>query len=442
MSITVPTTPYTNQSGTKLLTCQSNRFVDNSSGALTITRNGDVLVTPFSPFAPTAAYSAGTNGGSGYFDGSGDYLSASVNDAFKPGTGDFTIEAWVYPTGSVSGGGPGIFDCRVSGNESGGFILNLDASYQPVFYSNTTLLTGSIALNLFSWNHVALTRSSTTATLWVNGASAGTVSNSTNFTTGGCFVGAAYTGANNLFVGNIANLRLLKGTAQYTTAFTPPTAPLTAITNTSLLLNFTNAGIIDNTGKNNLETVGDAQIDTTTKKYGTGSLEFDGTGDRLQSVAGNPDFNFGTGNFTIEFWLYANATTGGVLSLGITGNVVNAADLGFDVIFISNNLRFRIMVSTTAVTVASPSVSASTWTHFALVRNGSTFTVYKDGTSQGTASNSGSLNFNSAWPVKVGSDAGDTPTYFNGFIDDLRITKGIARYTANFVPPIARFPNQ
>jgi hypothetical protein len=55
----------------------------------------------------------------------------------------------------------------------------------------------------------------------------------------------------------------------------------TAITNTSLLLLAPNAGIFDNTGKNNLETVGNAQIDTSVKKYGTGSMEFDGTGDYL-----------------------------------------------------------------------------------------------------------------------------------------------------------------
>jgi hypothetical protein len=71
---------------------------------------------------------------------------------------------------------------------------------------------------------------------------------------------------------------------------TVPTAPPTAVANTSLLLNFTNAGIFDNTGKNNLETVADAQIDTSVKKYGTGSMEFDGTGDYLLIA------------FQLQFW--------------------------------------------------------------------------------------------------------------------------------------------
>jgi hypothetical protein len=70
-------------------------------------------------------------------------------------------------------------------------------------------------------------------------------------------------------------------TAFVYSSFTPPTAPLTAVTNTQLLCNFTNAGILDNAMMNDLETVGNAQISTSVKKYGTGSMYFDGTGDWL-----------------------------------------------------------------------------------------------------------------------------------------------------------------
>jgi hypothetical protein len=71
-SVTVPTTPLTAISGTELLTCQTNRFVDNSTNNFAITVNGNTSVQPFSPFAPSAAYDPSVNGGSGYFDGSGD----------------------------------------------------------------------------------------------------------------------------------------------------------------------------------------------------------------------------------------------------------------------------------------------------------------------------------------------------------------------------------
>ena len=76
-TITVPTAPLTAISGTQLLTCQSNRFIDNSSNAYALTISSTPSVQAFSPFAPTAAYDAATNGGSGYFDGTGDYLTSS-----------------------------------------------------------------------------------------------------------------------------------------------------------------------------------------------------------------------------------------------------------------------------------------------------------------------------------------------------------------------------
>jgi hypothetical protein len=81
--------------------------------------------------------------------------------------------------------------------------------------------------------------------------------------------------------GYISNYRFVKGRAVYTSNFVPPIAPVTAVANTSLLCNFTNAGIIDNAMMNNLETLGDAKISTVQSKYGGSSMFFDGTGDYL-----------------------------------------------------------------------------------------------------------------------------------------------------------------
>ena len=96
----VPTTPLTAITNTSLLTCQDNRFIDNSTNAFALTPNGNVSVQAFSPFNPTAAYSTTTVGGSGYFDGTGDSLTrafTSTTDGMYLQGSTYTIEAWVYP---------------------------------------------------------------------------------------------------------------------------------------------------------------------------------------------------------------------------------------------------------------------------------------------------------------------------------------------------------
>jgi len=97
-TLTVPASPLTAISGTELLTCQSNRFVDNSSNAFAITVNGNTSVQPFSPFLPAAAYSASVNGGSGYFGGTGDYIQTPTDAALSSTllASNFTIQAWIY----------------------------------------------------------------------------------------------------------------------------------------------------------------------------------------------------------------------------------------------------------------------------------------------------------------------------------------------------------
>jgi hypothetical protein len=427
---TPSTTPLTAVSGTELLTCQSNRFVDNSTNNFTITRNGDVRVTPFSPFAPTAAYSAGTNGGSGYFDGSGDYLSIASQSALALGTGDFQISYWIYPTvfsanephimWVTAGDYPALF-----GNASGNIVLDR--------YASTTLATTTNAMTLNAWNYIVCSRVGTTLKIWINGSEGASITNSTNFGQSAIRIG------NNGFTsdldGYISDMRVVKGAG--VTSVTIPTAPLTAISNTQLLLNFTNAGIFDNTGKNVLETVGNAQIDTTTKKYGTGSMEFDGTGDRLVFPS-TPDLQLGTGNFTIEGWVYrADTNIRGVFQLsgtagGLQANATTNLALGSD-----TGAVWRIYANNSGYNSAA-TWSINTWYHFALVRNSGTTTLYINGTS--VISQADTVNY-TGQNLCVGGFY-DTTYLMNGYIDDLRITKGIARYTANFVPPIARFPNQ
>ena len=88
-TLKVPTAPLTAITNTQLLTCQSNQFIDNSTNAFAITRNGDVRVSNFAPF-PAGEYAASVESGSGYFDGNGDNLTVADNAAFEFGSGSFS----------------------------------------------------------------------------------------------------------------------------------------------------------------------------------------------------------------------------------------------------------------------------------------------------------------------------------------------------------------
>ncbi len=430
----VPTSPLTAITNTSLLTCQSNRFVDNSTNAFAITRNGNVRVTPFSPFAPSAAYDPAVNGGSGYFDGSGDILETPTSGQFAP-TGDFTIGLWFYPNAALT----------TNQNILGNLTANVGTDWliQMVsgtinFYTNgtTVRISSATAILPLQWNYISMTRSSNVISAHVNGASLGTYSQSGTF--GSATKKLQIGNATNNVNGYVSGVILVDGSANTSV----PTAPPTAISGTNLLLNFTNAGIFDNTGKNNLETVGDAQIDTTTKKYGTGSMEFDGTGDWLQ-LPRSPDLYFGAGNFTVECWVYPTASSSQPIIAGQWSGSTGSTTLSW-VIILSNdanrNLRFALSTNGSGVltdTVSSTPLPLNTWSHVALVRNGNVFTIYLNGVAATGGSytiSAGTALYDATNQISVGaSSTGSQP--FQGFIDDLRITKGVARYTANFTAP-------
>jgi hypothetical protein len=235
-------------------------------------------------------------------------------------------------------------------------------------------------------------------------------------------------------------VRAVKGTAVYTgtSNITVPTSPLTAISGTSVLANFTNAGIFDNAQCNNLETVGNAQVSTSVVKYNTGSMAFDGTGDWL-TMPNSKGLYIGSGDFTIEGWLYLNAL-GSVRAIVSQFNSGGTGP-GWTLYTKTTNVLEFYGGSGTVTVTGTTAISATTWTHFAVVRSGSTITIYVNGVAGGSATNSSFSDDTTALGY-VGGRADSSSLALNGYIDDLRITKGYARYIGNFTPPIARFPNQ
>ena len=414
-----------------MLTCQSNRFIDNSTNAFTITRNGDVSVQRFSPFSPSAAYSTSTIGGSAYFDGTGDDLRIASNSAFGFSTGDFTFESWIYPA-SWSGDVP-FFVC---GGTGGFWIGKLGSNFVVRAYGVADQLQYATLPTTNAWTHIVAVRSGTTLSIFYNGIRVATTSNGYNFTTQSVAIGGdAEPSTPSYYTGYISNLRLVKGTAVYDpslTTLTVPTAPVSAISGTSLLCNFTNAGIYDAAMMNDIETVGDAKISTTQSKFGGSSMYFDGN-DNLSVPLNTTLMNIGTGDFTIEGWVYHldSNTYSGYYYGGTNGLVLRRTDA--NKLEISHDGVASIIVSTT-------SIPSNQWVFVTGTRSGSTVRIFINGTVAGTATYATSIVGTSA--ATIGSIINVAGYYMNGYIDDLRITKGYARYTSDFTPPTAALETQ
>jgi hypothetical protein len=440
-TFTPPTTPLTAISGTSLLTCQNSTFIDNSSNAFTITAVGSPTTSRINPFN---TYLPAQYGGSMYFDGAGDYLTAPANTAYAFGTGDFTIEFWAYlntnPTNAM------VVTTRLSnGGATGTWGIYSNASnkwnFQEIVVGATTNLSSATSAVTNQWTHLAVTRSGTTLRIFINGVLDATGSSSTNFNNSTYPLYVASDTFNIYQNSYISNLRVVKGTAVYTSTFTPPTAPVSAISGTSLLLNGTNAGIYDATTINDLETVGNAQVSTTQKKWGGSSMYFDGSGDYLTYPASNV-FAFGTGNFTVEYWVYSSSWA--TAPTVVDGRNTGVSNNGYADYFSSSGY-FSLYLGSATVFTSSSAIPTSTWTHIAVSRSGTSLRVFIDGVQNGsTVTNS--IDFsdtNLLIGVNRGTAAGTINTaFFNGYIEDLRITKGIARYTANFTAPTAPFPTR
>ncbi len=439
LTATVPTAPFTAVSGTTLLTCQSNRFIDNgtanSGSGFTVTTVGTPSVQPFSPFLPTVAYTPQTIGGSGYFDGTGDYLSMTIGSS-TIGAGDFTIELWYYPTAFQN------FDTMFSTTRgANGFNIGTNASASVVWYSSSAEQINSGVLRQNAWNHIAFTRTSNTLRLYLNGSQTGaTPTVSTNFSATTCWVGDLATSGTEPAQGYISGLRVVTQSLASGSTYTVPTAPPTAITNTSLLLNFTNAGVVDSTADNVLETVGNAQISTAVSRFGGSSMFFDGNGDYLY-LPSNRNLELGTGDFTLECWVYATSTPSdvGIFESRTDGNT--ATTNGFTLTAFSSSV---IRIYSGAILISSSGTSyVNTWCHVAVTRVSGTFNLYINGVSQGTSATSRTLS-NTDAIIGAGRYGGTSTinAFFPGYIDDFRITRGYARYTGNFTPQTSQWQDQ
>jgi len=182
--------------------------------------------------------------------------------------------------------------------------------------------------------------------------------------------------------------------------------------------------------------VGDAQISTAQSKFGGASIAFDGTGDYLTIPGTSFDL---PGDFTIEaFFLLNNARSEDETIVGKWDDPLLRSWL--------LNVRASSVIfalgQSGAIDAFQPSatIASNTWYHIAVSRAGSSIKIFLNGSQIGTTYTSSYNCTSSAQDLAIGINLDADRTPLDGYIDDLRITKGVARYTSNFTPPTAPFP--
>lgn len=438
---------------TSLLTCQSNRFIDNSANARTITVVSAPQVQAFQPFNPTAPYTAAAYGGSGYFDGGSNLTWSNTSSAF--GSNSFAIELWVYFLSNTGGYKPVIANQGTADQQ--GWVIITETTNALTFYGSSGSawavgnITSSYVPAVNTWTHIVVTRDNSQSTqfrMFANGALIGSATSTTAMGSGSLNTSLGYyayfPGGGRYLNAYCGNVRIINGSvpSAYQTSsvtvgtqvFAPPTGPLAAVSNTSLLLNFTDAGIYDAAAQNNQLTVANAQVSTTTSKWPPTSIKFNGTTDYL-SMAAYSGLDFGTGNFTIEFWAYLTTTATALQSFCQFGDSTTTAGLNLlastNTVILSTNSATRLTTTGT--------ITAGVWTHIALTRASGVTRIFINGTTSG-GTYTWTANLASGITRWVGADRYSHP--MNGYIQDFRVTKGIARYTANFTPPTSAFPTR
>lgn len=441
---TVPTAPLTAITNTVLLTCQSYGFKDNATNNHTITLSGAPKVLKFSPYAFDRSYPADVYSGSVYLDGS-DALTIPDSTAFTMGTNNFTIECWVY----LSSVAQQVFigTCDAPGNQgSMSFILGLNGSAYPIVgvgYAGTMYYsTFGTTAKINQWYHIAGVRNGAMVNVYVNGVKGPDLNMAAlAITDSSQVVGIGRNGAGNFeyVTGWISDVRIVNGTAVYTANTTPPTTPLTAIANTKLLCNFTNAGIYDASMNTNLRTVNDVKLSTTQYKYGLSSMYFDGTTDFV-TVTGNQQalYSMGNADFTIEMWIYTLSNNGHLID---TNNGGDASGSGRFAMQINSN-QLQAYNGTGQTMIIGGTINTQTWYHIAYARASGVSKLFINGQQVGSTytDTNNYVCGNANRPILGVNGYDEASGSLNGYIDDLRITRGYARYTSTgFTPPERAF---
>jgi hypothetical protein len=259
------------------------------------------------------------------------YLTYPKTTAFGFGTSDFTIEYWWKPT---VGGRNDVFDLK---NQTIGetTVTRMDLGYSidggglKLYTDGGCGLDSGKSLVLNKWIHIALTRNGNNLNLWLDGVLGKTTACSADFGSAGYALQLIYENGG----GNLTNIRVVKGTAMYSTTFAPSTSPLAKVAGTSLLLNATQGtDFLKDSSDNNLVPTVSGSPSSSSSNPQMGSFCIDGSSVSntiVGSLSVTDPSAIGTGDFTLETWVYLRGTysytsiidSGGWVGAGTNGGI-------------------------------------------------------------------------------------------------------------------------
>ena len=399
-------------------------------------------------------------GSSLYLDGSSG-LTVAGTASNNIGTQDFTIEFWF----NKIPGGTTYQRIVQFGNDStaGSFSILINqgtaSEVRPYVIGSpaTTwldIIPQNGVLNQSQWYHMAVTREGNLWTMWVDGRvwAKFTVPVGNALRDFNIYQNPIYIGQNNAaaarFYGYLDDFRITIGKARYThTPVTTPAAtfPVTIqddVDYASVALLLKGEGTPGTAGnqmffdssaspKTISDVINGTQLSALHSRFGGMSAYFTG-GSRI-TLAGSSDFTF-PGDFTVEAWIRPTSST--------TGNIISLRDNstnGLTFRFLSDNRLQAFYAAGTAAATTNDAIALNTWHHVALVRYNGNVTLYLNGVASGPAVSWAGITVNSTvGTVNLGSF--NASEYFVGYMDELRVTKGVARYIANFTVPGTAYP--
>lgn len=432
---------------------------DGTDGATSTTDEMGATVT-FGGTAQldTAQYKFGT--ASLLLDGNSDYISLPDNANYELGANDWTIDCWIRINNLP---GNDEYDYvfskyQLTGNKRSYALAlwNNGGTYKWVFYYSTdgtagtlgsVIVTTSISAN--TWYHIAVVRYKNRLEIFQNGTSYGSYGGliSTTFYNNdiafliGAILPDSPTG---FFDGWIDEFRLINGTAMYTSNFTPALQSTTD-SYTKLLLNLDGADGATTYTAETGQTVtfaGTAQLDTAQYKYGTSSVLLDGNSDYL-SLPDSSDWTLASNDFTLECWVRFNDVSS---SQAIIANVKDSdpeGNLYWILFYYTSPGRISFDQNSngaSSITVRCEyTFSTGIWYHVAVTRVGANFQIFVNGVGQTLTHHTGTSNNIVANNDLLKFGVSNGSYYFNGWIDNIRISNGVSRYMSGFTPPTSAY---